>query len=1030
MGRLCFTMLRARQFARQAVPCGRRAFTSGKTMRAGVKYENMTIGIVKETLPLERRVAQSPESVGKLVKEGFKVVVEKNAGALSTFSDAMYEAAGATIVDSKAAWSADFVTKVRIPTSAEAAKVENRTLLSFVQPAQNPELMAQLQGQGATVFAMDCIPRTLSRGQTYDALSSQANIAGYRSVIEASNVFGRFLAGQMTAAGKVPPAKVMVLGGGVAGLAAVQTAKNMGAIVKCFDVRPAVKEQVESMGGSFLEVDFEEDGTGAGGYAKEMSAEWHAAAARMLADECKEADIVITTALIPGRKAPIMITKEMAASMKAGSVTVDLAAEAGGNVEGTIADTVNVTENGVHCIGCTDLNSRLATTSSFLYGNNQMKFITSIGPMLVVEKGKLMWPAPVKAVPEQAASAEVVEAPPTDYYKIYMDSSLRMTAGFGTFMGVGMLAPHDNFSGMFSTFALSTIIGYQVVWGVAHALHSALMAVTNAISGMTAAGGLYVMGGGLFPSTSAQAFGALATGISTVNIFGGFMVSKQMLDLFKRPEDPPEHYELYGIPLAAGLGTYAVAHGLGYAQIDGAAATLGGVCCIAGLGGLASQETARMGNVLAMTGVTLGITSTLMTLDCSPTTYGQIALVMGAGGAAGTTIARSVGPAELPQTVAAFHSLVGFAAVFTALGDYMHMASLHPEGLDGLHLGAVALATSIGGITATGSIIAYLKLAEKMDSGAMALTYRDPINLAMATGMFGFMGHLMTNPSMGMGCIDVLGAAGLSGMLGLHMTASIGGADMPVVITVLNSYSGWALCAEGFMLDKPMLTIVGALIGSSGAILTHIMCVGMNRQIVSVLLGGFGTTTTGSGEAMVFEGEPTTTTVDETVEKLKNCSSMIITPGYGLAVSKGQYAIAEMANKLKKDYNVDVKFGIHPVAGRMPGQLNVLLAEAGVPYDIVEEMEEVNDDFATTDIALVVGANDTVNNAAEDDPNSIIAGMPVLRVWNAEQVIVTKRSLAAGYAGVDNPLFIKENTDMLLGDAKATLEKLNAGLTR
>jgi len=1010
----------------------------------------MTIGIVKETLHLERRVAQSPESVGKLIKEGFKVVVEKNAGALSTFSDAMYEAAGATIVDTKAAWGADFVTKVRVPTSAEAAMVENRTLLSFVQPAQNPELMEQLQKQGATAFAMDCIPRTLSRGQTYDALSSQANITGYRSVIEGANVFGRFLAGQMTAAGKVPPAKVMVLGGGVAGLAAVQTAKNMGAIVKCFDVRPAVAEQVESFGAEFLKVDFEEDGTGAGGYAKEMSKEWHAAAAQMLADQCKDVDIIITTALIPGRKAPIMITKEMVASMKPGSVTVDLAAEAGGNVEGTVKDTVNVTENGVHCIGYTDLNSRLATTSSSLYANNQMKFITSIGPMttkekglyqidhedeavrgmLVVEKGKLMWPAPVKPVPEQAAAKEVVEAPPPDFYKIYMDSSLKMTAGAGTFMGIGVMSPHDGFTGMFSTLALSTIIGYQVVWGVAHALHSPLMAVTNAISGMTAAGGLYVMGGGLFPSTGAQAFGALATGISTVNIFGGFIVSTKMLDLFKRPEDPPEHYELYGIPLATALGLYGVGHGLGYAQIDGAAATLGGVCCIAGLGGLASQETARMGNVLAMTGVTLGITSTLMTLHCSPTTYGQIALVMGAGGAAGTTIARSVGPAELPQTVAAFHSLVGFAAVFTALGDYMHMASLHPEGLDGLHLGAVSLATSIGGITATGSIIAYLKLAEKMDSGAMALTYRDPINLAMATGMFGFMGHLMTNPSMGMGCIDVLGAAGLSGMLGLHMTASIGGADMPVVITVLNSYSGWALCAEGFMLDKPMLTIVGALIGSSGAILTHIMCVGMNRQIVSVLLGGFGTTTTGSGEAMVFEGEPTTTTVDETVEKLKNCSSMIITPGYGLAVSKGQYAIAEMANKLKKDYNVDVKFGIHPVAGRMPGQLNVLLAEAGVPYDIVEEMEEVNDDFATTDIALVVGANDTVNNAAEDDPNSIIAGMPVLRVWNAEQVIVMKRSLAAGYAGVDNPLFIKENTDMLLGDAKATLEKLNAGLTR
>merc|ERR1712021_82078 len=267
-----------------------------------------------------------------------------------------------------------------------------------------------------------------------------------------------------------------------------------------------------------------------------------------------------------------------------------------------------------------------------------------------------------------------------------------------------------------------------------------------------------------------------------------------------------------------------------------------------------------------------------------------------------------------------------------------------------------------------------------------------------------------------------------SGVAGLHMTASIGGADMPVVITVLNSYSGWALCAEGFMLDKPMLTIVGALIGSSGAILTHIMCVGMNRQIVSVLLGGFGTTSTGSGDAMVFEGEPTVTNVDETVQRMKDANSMIITPGYGLAVSKGQYAIAELANKLKKDWGTEVKFGIHPVAGRMPGQLNVLLAEAGVPYDIVEELEEINDDFASTDVVLVIGANDTVNSAAEDDPNSEIAGMPVLRVWKANQVIVMKRSLAAGYAGVDNPVFLKDNTDMLLGDAKATLEKLNAGL--
>lgn len=259
------------------------------------------------------------------------------------------------------------------------------------------------------------------------------------------------------------------------------------------------------------------------------------------------------------------------------------------------------------------------------------------------------------------------------------------------------------------------------------------------------------------------------------------------------------------------------------------------------------------------------------------------------------------------------------------------------------------------------------------------------------------------------------------------MTASIGGADMPVVITLLNSYSGWALCAEGFMLDMPILTTVGALIGCSGAALTKIMCDAMNRNILSVILGGFGTKSTSTGEAMQFEGEPTMTTIDETVRLLAESESVIIVPGYGLAVARAQYPLKEMVDVLRKN-GKKVRFAIHPVAGRMPGQLNVLLAEAGVPYDIVEEMEDINHSFGETDVALVIGANDTVNSAAEDDPNSQIAGMPVIRVWNAKQVVVMKRSLAAGYAGVDNPLFIKENTLMLLGDAKDTVEKLEAGI--
>ena len=309
--------------------------------------------------------------------------------------------------------------KLRPPSPKEAAALENRTLISFLWPNQNKELVQQMEQQGATAFAMDCIPRTLSRGQTYDALSSQANIAGYRAVLEGANEFGRFFAGQMTAAGKVPPAKVLVLGTGVAGLAAIQTAKNMGAVVRAFDVRPVTKEQVEAMGGHFLEVDFQEDGSGAGGYAKEMSKEWHAAAAKMLSKQCEEVDIIITTALIPGRPAPIMITKDMVAKMKSGSVTVDLAAETGGNVETTVRDEKIVTDNGVTCLGYTDLPSRLPTTSSSLYSNNISKFLLSIGPqtthekgyyyidhddeavrgMLVLENGKMMYPAPLPPPP-------------------------------------------------------------------------------------------------------------------------------------------------------------------------------------------------------------------------------------------------------------------------------------------------------------------------------------------------------------------------------------------------------------------------------------------------------------------------------------------------------------------------------------------------------------------------------------------------------------------------------------------------------
>merc|ERR1712070_545849 len=327
----------------------------------------------------------------------------------------------------------------------------------------------------------------------------------------------------------------------------------------------------------------------------------------------------------------------------------------------------------------------------------------------------------------------------------------------------------------------------------------------------------------------------------------------------------------------------------------------------------------------------------------------------------------------------------------------------------------------MGSITATGSVIAALKLAEKMDSKPLMLPGRDVMNMAMgggsALGLFSFM----TTSSAGTaaGCLG-LGTL-LSGALGLHMTASIGGADMPVVITLLNSYSGWALCAEGFILDQPVLTIVGALIGSSGAFLTKIMCDGMNRSLANVILGGFGTE---AGAVQTQEGlVHKEIDTDGVCEVMTDAEKICIVPGYGLAVAQAQHTVASIANILKNK-GKDVKFAVHPVAGRMPGQLNVLLAEAGVPYDIVVEMEEMNDEMNEVDVSLIVGANDTVNSAALEDPNSGIAGMPVIEVWRGRQVVFCKRSMASGYAGVDNPVFYKPNTDMFLGNASQTMKGL------
>merc|ERR1712088_711500 len=996
----------------------------------GIPYSKLNLGVPAETWTNEKRVACTPANTALFTKKGFTVNVQEGAGRLSNFRDEDYAAAGANIVSKDAAFAQDITLKLRQPSLEEVALLRDEaTLYSFLYPGQNPDLVKALAAKKITAFGMDCVPR-ISRAQVFDALSSMGNISGYRAVVEASNHFGRFFTGQITAAGKVPPAKVLVIGGGVAGLAAVGQAKSMGA--------------------EFLEVEIEEDGSTEGGYAKEMSKEFIEAEMQLFHDQCKDVDIVITTALIPGKKAPILIKKYMIDDMKPGSVVVDLAAEAGGNIETITPGEVTVYNNVTH-IGYTDLPSRLPAQASTLYSNNLTKLLLSMGDgkenfhldmtddvvrgSIVLNKGVTSWPPnpPISvaaAAPKGGAAAAAAAAAPVEvnHFNEKMKTALSYTAGLGTINALGVGSPNPAFTNMTTTFSLGCIVGYHTVWSVVPALHSPLMSVTNAISGITAVGGMLLMGGGLYPTNSIQALAAGAAFISFINIFGGFIVTKRMLDMFKRPTDPPEHTMLMGIPAATFLGAYGYAMSQGYPEVHQMAYLASGLACIGALGGLSAQPTARLGNALGMIGVSSGVAATLGLLQPNPEVLTQMAICAAGGGLLGTGIAKKIEITDLPQLVAAFHSLVGMAAMLTCFATYLdHYPGFATDPAATMIKSALFLGTYIGGVTFTGSLIAYGKLNGNLNSNPLMLPGRHAINGGLLAANAGAMGYFLMTPELGMGMGMLSTTAALSSVMGVTLTMAIGGADMPVVITVLNSYSGWALCAEGFMLNNNLMTVVGSLIGSSGAILSYIMCVAMNRSLPNVILGGFGTSSTGGGEAMAITGTATVWEVDETVKAIADARNIVIVPGYGLAVAKGQYPVAEMVSLLRKK-GKDVKFGIHPVAGRMPGQLNVLLAEAGVPYDVVYEMDEINDDRDDVDLSLVIGANDTVNSAAEDDPNSIIAGMPVLRVWKSAQSVVMKRSLGVGYAAVDNPIFFNENNAMLLGDAKKSCDGLLAGL--
>ena len=530
---------------------------------------SLTIGVPRETFPGEKRVATVPEVVEKLIKLGFEVSVETGAGAAANFGDDQYRNAGASIAGSAAELlgGSDLVFKVRAPSPAEIALMKpGSTLVGFIWPAQNPELMQQLAARKLTVLAIDSLPRQLSRAQKMDALTSMASISGYRAVIEAANAFGRFFNGQVTAAGKIPPARVFIAGAGVAGLAAIGTSANLGAIVRANDTRAEVADQVKSLGGEFVKVDYEEEGSGGGGYAKVMSEGFQKAQRDMYAKEAKDADIIITTALIPGKPAPKLITAEMVTSMKPGSVIVDMAAEQGGNCELTEPGQA-VVKHGVTIIGYTDLASRLAKQSSTLYSNNLLRLTEelcktkdgvidvdmeddAIRGLTVIKDGEVTWPAPPPKLPAAPPPAKQAAATPVPAKKSghghgggepASGKGLAILFGAGAllFWLVGAYAP-ASFLSHFTVFVLACFVGYMVIWNVTPSLHTPLMSVTNAISSIIAVGALVQiappLGAGAEGRPNALILGlaVLALALTAINMFGGFAVTRRMLAMFRK----------------------------------------------------------------------------------------------------------------------------------------------------------------------------------------------------------------------------------------------------------------------------------------------------------------------------------------------------------------------------------------------------------------------------------------------------------------------------------------------------------------
>lgn len=1056
-----------------------------------VKGAAKILGVLKEPAN-EKRVSLTVDTVKQLVADGYQVVVESGAGVSASQEDSHYSDVGCTIASrDKVVQDSDVLFRINPPEDFQG--MSHKIVISWVgsRLAENKPVVAAAKAADVTLMDLTMVPR-ITIGQKLDVLSSQAKVAGHRAVVEAAHAFGRFHQSEMTAAGKYPPSTTLILGCGVAGLAAIATSKALGSQVRAWDVREVAREQVESMGGKWVSVNFKEDASGAGGYAKESSQEFQDAQKATFKKELQNANIAITTAAIPGCKAPLLITEDMVKAMKPGSVIVDLAALTGGNCDCTVKDEICV-RHGVTIIGYTDLPARMALQSSSMYGQNMVnlvrhvqadtkgEFVDRLYKELEKPEGEIIAksvvvcyagkdnvaPRPPANLGIASKKDKVDKAPPPapNPCRDAIEGTFIVIIVCLLMMGIGV----SGNIGVLRSFLLAGAAGYQAVWGVAHALHSPLMAVTNAISGLTVLGGIEVFNALITESSTggvddedgwvSLVLCAIATTVSSVNVTGGFLVTQRVLSQFKRKDKSgivkkeDEDWTPFYLLLIPFFLAWCL---LDPKQNIDVAESLCAVFCIFAIACLATHRTANLGCKFGIVGVVTAIgtalirvahpeieavaaTGNLTEVPCASTGLGfscgagwgtDVVLILAVcivmGSALGVVIGVLVDAERLPQTVAGFHSLVGLAAMVTSVAAYYKDNGANADGANIKNISAL-LGNFIGGVTLTGSIIAFAKLNENLSSKALSLPGKNFLNLG-GFATFGALCALLCKygaQETDYGQVGVIVhwmVVVLSLLMGMHLVWSVGGGDMPVCVTVLNSYSGWALAAEGFNMQKPLLACVGAIIGFSGAILTKIMCDAMNRDILNVIFGGMNVAPPAKvGDQVVPEHREATSA--QVAEMLRGAKKVAIVPGYGMALARAQQQVGALATALREN-DVEAIFVIHPVAGRMPGQMNVLLAEADVDHTWVKEMDEVNEQMKDMDVTFCIGSNDIVNSAAQDDPTCPIAGMPVIEVWKSKQVVFMKRSLKPGYADMSNPVFYKDNTVMYLGSADKKTEEL------